>query len=117
MSWWLLSLRLRLSRGHRKNLSGLTIVHPSVWVRLLFLGMRPVLGAGFWKKLHYADRIEELWLDEVMEEGVARRNIPQAVFGYEQKIVEEAEESRNLAIALGAPLAARERQYQQGGQE
>lgn len=114
--WWLLKVRGRLSRAHRKNLNGLTVVHPSVMVRVMFLGMRGVLGAGFWRKLHYADRIEEIWLDGVMEETMVCRNLMQAVFGYEEKILEEAEESRDLAIALGAPLQRRERQYETGEQ-
>lgn len=116
-TWWLFGLRARVSRAHRKNINGLTIVHPSIGVRLLFLALRPILGANFWRKLHYADRIEELWLDDVLQESVAKRNISAVVFAYEQKIQQEAEEAREAAILMGAPLSSREAPYSQNQEQ
>lgn len=85
--------------------------------RSVLLVLSPVIGAKFWQKLHYADRVEELWLDGVVSEKTARDNVPQSVVEYESKLVEEMESHREIARMLGAPLGPREGGASDGGQE
>lgn len=106
--WWLLGLRKRLSRDHRKNINALTVVHPTMATRFMFWMLRPAISGKFWQKMHYADRLEELWLDDVMTERTAKRVIPGGVVLYEGALLEEGEEMRNAAIQLGVPLPPRE---------
>lgn len=79
--------------------------------------LSPVIGGKFWQKLHYADRVEELWLDRVMSEKLARDNVPQSVVEYETKLAEEMESQREMARMLGVPLVPRERGANDGGRE
>lgn len=77
-------------------------------IRFLFLALRPLVSSNFWKKVHYADRIELLWLDDILSESTVRRCIPHSVMAYEGLLVEEAEQMREAAIQFGVPLMARE---------
>lgn len=58
-------------------------------------------GRGFWEKLHYADRLEELWLDKIMEEETALKFMPQSVVAYDRSLDEYARYSRNALADLG----------------
>ncbi len=106
-TWWVFGLRSRVSRDHRKNLKALTIVHPTFAVRLFFLSVRPFISAKFWEKLHYADRIDELYLDHVIPKEHIRRVLPASVLANEEKIVQEGEVARQMALASGVQLNPR----------
>lgn len=62
-------------------------------------------GRKFWNSLHFVDRIEELWLDDVLSKERVLKLMPQSVFTYEQALDIEVEEARNGMVALGYPLA------------
>lgn len=109
--WWLIRLRSRLSRAHRKNINAVSILHPTLTMRVLFLVLRPVLGANFWQKLHYADRVEELWLDDIMSEQTTKRVIPGSVMVYESALIEEGENWKALAPILGLHFTPTENQH------
>lgn len=104
-------MRQRVSRNHRKNLKALSIVHPTLYVRLFLFSARAFVSVKFWDKLHYVDRIEELELDGVLPASAINELLPGGVADYERELKEEAELAREVAIAAGAPLAPRERQY------
>lgn len=70
--------------------------------------LRPVLGANFWEKLHYADRVEELWLDGIISRKTAQDNVPQSVVDYESKVVQGVELQREAARMMGAHLGPQE---------
>eukprot|EP00177_Eucheuma_denticulatum_P007029 GFKZ01012786.1.p1 GENE.GFKZ01012786.1~~GFKZ01012786.1.p1 ORF type:complete len:207 (+),score=35.27 GFKZ01012786.1:158-778(+) len=106
--WWVLRARWRLSREHRKNIGAVTVVHGSAAVRMMVMFLGMFVGRKFWDKVEYADRVEEMWLDNVVHEDGVRRNIGDRIMAYEEKIKEEAEAQRELAIMAGAPLAPRE---------
>lgn len=106
--WWLNQMRTRVSEKHRENLSAVSIVHPSPAVRALCMLGWAWFGRAFWDKLHYVDRIEELWLDGVMSEERAERVLPAAVSGFEQAFLAEFAEERKRAIEMGAPLLSRD---------
>lgn len=72
------------------------------------MAMSAVLRENFWHKLHYVDRIEELWLDGVLSREVTTRVIPAAVAVFEEALVEENEMMRDEAISMGVPLERRE---------
>lgn len=103
-AWWLSTARGRLSQEHRENLHAVSIVHPSWGVRLLCATGRVVFGASFWNSLHYADRVEELWLDGIIDEDKARAAIPAGCMTYEEVLIADARETRERAIMVGAPL-------------
>lgn len=103
-----MSLRKRVSRNHRKNLKALTIIHPSVTLRCVLLSLSPIIGNQMWEKIHYVDRVEELWIDEIMSEDTCMINIGRGVFAYEGILVDQGEEARILAISHGAPLGRRD---------
>lgn len=103
-SWWLSQMRKRVSDRHRLNLHAVSIVHPTWGIRLLCTAGWAVFGSKFWNALHFAERVEELWLDGIMDEDTARQLIPQAVFSYESALIADAQEAREMAISAGAPL-------------
>lgn len=106
--WWLVRARWRLSREHRKNIGAVTVVHGSGTVRMMIMFLRLFVGRKFWDKVEYADRVEEIWLDEVVGEEGVRGNVGDGIMAYEEKIKQEAEAQRELAIMAGAPLAPRD---------
>lgn len=107
--WWVQQLRARVSRDHRKNVKALSVVHPSYSVRVFFLAVRPFVSGKFWEKLHYVDRIDELFLDEVVPKEHVRRVLPASVVSGEQGMLEEEEYVvRQIAISAGAVLTPRQ---------
>lgn len=95
----------RVSQQHRRNLKGVTIVHPSLGIRTICAAASLVYGSGLWNSLHYADRMDELWLDGILDEDKVRKFIPHSVVAFEQVLIQEAEEAREVARQYGAPLA------------
>lgn len=98
---WLIRHRAMLSRGHKKNIVGVSVVHPSFKVRVIGMGLRLVLSYKFWEKLHYADRIEELWLDEVIDEDIVKNNVPRSAWEFEGHVIEEAKHLRQAGYLMG----------------
>jgi len=81
-----------LPRRYKKNVFSMSIVHPGFWVRSMFMLMRPFLSAKFWEKLYYMDRMEELWLDDIMTKAVWNENQPIEAVNYEKRMAEEMKE-------------------------
>lgn len=107
-AWWVGRLRHRVSDTIRKNLKAVTVLHPTILVRLCFWSLKPFVSAKFWEKLHYADRIEELFLDDVLPKEAIPRVLPQFVISWEQGLVEEGKIARHVAVQAGAPLGPNE---------
>lgn len=108
-AWWVSQLRARVSRDHRKNLKALSVVHPTFAVRAFFFAARPFVSAKFWEKLHYVDRIDELFLDDIIPKQYVTRVLPVSVVNGEKHMVEEdVEIARQMAIAAGATLTPRQ---------
>lgn len=106
--WWLTGINKRLSPRHRAHLRAISILHPSVTVRLLCAGVSTWYGRALWNMLHYADRIDQLILDGVLTRQQIADLIPRSVVTYEAALLEEAEEARRQAVMIGAPLLAAE---------
>lgn len=107
-SWWQWRLHTRVSAAHRANLKAVTIVHAT-------LGMRVACGMGwmwfgseFWNVVHFADRVEELYLDGVLTKEQMKRVLPTGVAAFEEMLVAEAEDARERSIAMGVPLMPRD---------
>lgn len=88
----------------------MSIVHPSLTVRLLCAAGWAWYGSNFWHTLHYVDRIEELWLDGIISQEKALQVIPPSVFTYEQALDEEVRQARENIVALGVPLSSDDRE-------
>mmetsp|Transcript_11047 Transcript_11047/g.19975 ORF Transcript_11047/g.19975 Transcript_11047/m.19975 type:complete len:257 (-) Transcript_11047:465-1235(-) len=88
-----------LPRRYKVNLSTISVVHPGVWVRGMFGLLRPILSTKFWNKLHYADRIEELWLDDVCAEDAF--DIPSEATQFELSIQREHQVQAALLKSSG----------------
>lgn len=108
LGWWLWGVLSRISRTRRKNVNAVSIIHASIGVRMIMFALRAMVGKKFWEKVEYADRLEEIWLDDIVSESETVLNIPQIIFSYEGNIVEEAEGLRSWAVMMGAPLGPRE---------
>jgi hypothetical protein len=50
----------RMPRFLRKNIHELHVLHPNFFLKSLFVFLRPFLSKKFWKKLHYADSIQDV---------------------------------------------------------
>lgn len=109
--WWLMQAQWVVSENHRENLRGVSIVHGSVTVRTMCLLGWGWFGRRFWDRLHYVDRLEELWLDDILNKEQVLKLVPQSVITYEQALDDEVEESRNGMISLGFPLESRPRMH------
>ncbi|CAN8064822.1 unnamed protein product [Agarophyton chilense] len=107
LGWWLMQARNRVSRAHRKNIQAISIVHPSLTLRAVCALLSPFVSQSVWRKVHYVDRLEELWLDEVLSREVAERIIPGGVAMYEEGLIEENEMMREAIVALGVPVERR----------
>lgn len=85
------------------------MVHPTFAVRAFFFAARPFVSAKFWEKLHYVDRIDELFLDDIIPKQHVTRVLPVSVVNGEKHMVEEdVEIARQMAIAAGATLTPRQ---------
>lgn len=104
VAWWLARLHQRVPQALRKSLKAVSVVHPTVVLRLLFMFCKPFVSSKFWDKLHYVDRIDELFLDEVLPAEAVRRVLPPFVFAYERKLLEDGTIAREMAAQAGAPL-------------
>lgn len=74
-----------LPRRYKKNLTSLSVIHPTPWVRLFFLIMKPTLGDGIWDKLQYCDGIDELYLDGIIGEERMEEVLPRIAFEKEKE--------------------------------
>ncbi|KAA8491647.1 Rho GTPase-activating protein gacY [Porphyridium purpureum] len=90
-----------LPTAYKKNLAHLSIVHPGVWVRGVFLIMRPFLSSKFWAKLHYADRLDELWLDGVLNKHALEAHVPPEARRFEEALRHELADGMTLMRGLG----------------
>ncbi|KAI0563269.1 CRAL-TRIO lipid binding protein [Gracilaria domingensis] len=108
LGWWLIRVRNRLSRAHRKNLQAVSIVHPTLTLRVICMLLSAFVSQNVWRKVHYVDRLEELWLDEVMAKEVAQRIIPGGVAMFEEALIEENEMMREAAVVMGVPVEPRQ---------
>jgi RhoGAP domain/Divergent CRAL/TRIO domain/Calponin homology (CH) domain len=50
---WLRQARSRLPKAFKKNLKALYIVHPSFFIKTLFVFFRPAISSKFWHKIKY----------------------------------------------------------------
>lgn len=104
LAWWLRGLRARVPQEYRANLAALTVLHPTLAVRGAFLAARAVYGGEWWERLEYADRIEEIWLDGVLEREAVEGLFGDDVREWETELVREAEEWRRIGVRFGAPV-------------
>ena len=77
---WMRKTYNALSRKYKKNLKALYVVHPSWWVRMLFMFARPFVSSKFFKKLYYIDYLMDMY--EIFDPKTLR--IPQHVVRYDQ---------------------------------
>ncbi len=45
---------------YRKNVKALYIVHPTMWMKMLFWFLTPFVSQKFWQKLVYVDKLAVL---------------------------------------------------------
>ena len=48
--------------------------------------MRPILKDGFWKKLHYCDTVDELFLDGIIEKEEMEILLPTIAFTHQKQL-------------------------------
>eukprot|EP00761_Pharyngomonas_kirbyi_P003604 gb/GECH01003608.1/.p1 GENE.gb/GECH01003608.1/~~gb/GECH01003608.1/.p1 ORF type:complete len:753 (+),score=183.31 gb/GECH01003608.1/:1-2259(+) len=58
---WLRDVYRRLTRKYKKNMKDLFVLHPTFWMKLMFRFFRPFLSTKFYRKLHYLDRVSQLY--------------------------------------------------------
>ncbi|KAJ8901743.1 hypothetical protein NDN08_003949 [Rhodosorus marinus] len=95
---WLIHMYRKLPYRYRKNVAHFSIVHPSFSTRFLVYTMYPFLSSKAWKKLHFADHPDELFLDGLVERGVVE--IPTEA-EEEQKDTEEYLKATEKAFEQG----------------
>eukprot|EP00301_Raphidiophrys_heterophryoidea_P017883 c288_g1_i1.p1 GENE.c288_g1_i1~~c288_g1_i1.p1 ORF type:complete len:550 (+),score=143.59 c288_g1_i1:94-1743(+) len=70
-----------LTRKYRKNVKAVFVVHPTLWMKMLFWFMTPFVSKKFWAKLIYLDKLSELYkrVDPTL------LNIPKFIQQYDAK--------------------------------
>mmetsp|Transcript_6401 Transcript_6401/g.11791 ORF Transcript_6401/g.11791 Transcript_6401/m.11791 type:complete len:517 (+) Transcript_6401:117-1667(+) len=68
------------NRKYKKNMKNLYIVHPSWWVKALFMFARPFISGKFYKKLHYVYYLMDMY--EMFDAKTLR--IPNHIIKYDQ---------------------------------
>eukprot|EP00299_Pterocystis_sp_00344_P011737 c5529_g1_i1.p1 GENE.c5529_g1_i1~~c5529_g1_i1.p1 ORF type:complete len:514 (+),score=106.34 c5529_g1_i1:118-1542(+) len=57
---WIKKAMAMLTRKYRKNLKNLLIVHPTMWMKMVFWVITPFVSSKFWQKLVYIDKLQTL---------------------------------------------------------
>ncbi|XP_022253894.1 uncharacterized protein LOC106469610 isoform X2 [Limulus polyphemus] len=74
---WLKQCYQAMDRRMRKNLKGLYIVHPTFWVRTIFIMTRPLISTKFMQKLHFMNSLQDLldiiFIDDMLIPGEVKQ--------------------------------------------
>ncbi|EFA78362.1 hypothetical protein PPL_09013 [Heterostelium album PN500] len=90
----------------KKNLKHFYIIHPSTWLRVMFMAMSPFLSEKVWRnKLAYIDYIQEL--PDTLDRALIKSKLPEAVREYDEELLgkpEVAEQVMSTMESLGKEL-------------
>eukprot|EP01133_Synstelium_polycarpum_P006105 gene6105-7072_t len=96
---WLLNTYQMIPRNFKKNLKHFYIIHPTTWLRVLFMAMSPFLSEKTWRtKIQYIDYLQEIPDD--LDRNLINSMIPDSVRDYDDKLLEEPEVAEKVMSSM-----------------
>jgi len=95
---WLTNVYKMLPRNFKKNLKTLYILHPSTWIKFLFMAMSPFLSEKVWNKVSYLDYIQEI--PGILDRNAILSKIPQSVKDYDNGLLENPEITEKVVTSM-----------------
>ncbi|KYQ88574.1 hypothetical protein DLAC_11307 [Tieghemostelium lacteum] len=95
---WITQTYEILPRNYKKNLKSIYILHPSSWLKFLFLAMSPFLSEKVWNKIEYLDYIQEI--PNYYNKEYIVSLIPKAVKDHDEELLETPELTERVVDTL-----------------
>lgn len=102
---WLLRMYRRLPARAFRLLNKVIVLHPTIHLRLGLWSSLPVLGWHVWRRVRFADSMDELYIDGHMErDAVLSIKWPEVCAQHEKEQSERAKRAVRVATGQQSPL-------------
>ncbi|EGG17390.1 hypothetical protein DFA_08385 [Cavenderia fasciculata] len=96
---WLLKTYQLLPRNYKKNLKHFYILHPSTWLKVLFMMMSPFLSEKVWRhKVVYLDYLQEL--PDTLDRALIKSKIPHIVKEHDKQLLAQPEVAETVMSSM-----------------
>ncbi|GAM24981.1 hypothetical protein SAMD00019534_081560, partial [Acytostelium subglobosum LB1] len=95
---WLMNTYNLLPRNYKKNLKNMYIIHPSTWLRMMFMALSPFMSEKVWNKVVYIDYLQEL--PNTLNKELIKDKLPGVVKVHDVQLLSQPEVVEQVATTM-----------------